>query len=188
MKTNWDKRFLDLAEHISTWSKDTSSKVGAVIVLNKRVISTGYNGFPQGYDDDDPKNHERPLKYDLVNHAEENAIINAARMGHATEGATMYLNWFPCASCAGDVVNAGISRLVCATDFDFEHERWGNDFKIAIKKLYKGGVLVETPKYCLFDSPMWVTDKITQVEIDGVKYGFTLESAPIAITDLNENR
>ena len=53
MKTDWDKRFLDLAEYISSWSKDTSSKVGAVIVHNKRIVSTGYNGFPEGYDDDD---------------------------------------------------------------------------------------------------------------------------------------
>ena len=107
----------------------------------------------------------------MVNHAEEKAIINAARMGNATEGTTMYLNWFPCGSCAGDMVNAGIRRVVCATDFDFEHERWGEDFKIAIKKLYYGSVIVETPKYLISNYSLW-TEKITQIEVDGEKLGW----------------
>jgi dCMP deaminase len=189
MKTNWDQRFLDLAEYISGWSKDTSSKVGAVIVRNRRIVSTGYNGFPEGYDDNDPKNHERPLKYALVNHAEENAIINAARIGNSTEGTTMYLNWFPCGSCAGDIVNAGITKIICGTDFDFEHERWGDDFKIAIMKLYHGGVEVETPKYLIANYGVFITDKITQIEVDGKLYGWVVPNITDAmITGSNEDR
>lgn len=174
MKTNWDERFLELTEHISSWSKDRSFKVGAVIVKNKRIISTGYNGFSEGMDDDKEEYHERPLKYKLVNHAEENAIINAARTGNATEGAIMYLNWFPCSSCAGDIVNAGIKRLVCKEDFDFENERWGEDFKLAILKLYNGGVEVETPNYLIVNNPVFNTTKQTQIKIDNQQFGFNV--------------
>lgn len=142
MKTNWDLRFMQLADHIAQWSKDRSTKVGAVIVIDKNPVSVGYNGFPRGCDDDLNERHERPIKYYWVLHAEENAIINAARHGQKTMGADMYVNWFPCAKCAGMIVNAGIKRIFCDKEPDFSNSQFGVGFKLALEKLSEGGVEV----------------------------------------------
>lgn len=140
-KVNWDKRFLDLAEYISKWSKDRSRGVGAVIVnSDKRVISFGYNGFPSGVDDDVDERHERPVKYDWTIHAEMNAIINAARLGVSTNGATIYLNLFPCARCAGDLINSGIKKVVVSKKPNFDDEKYGNEFRNSREKLIEADV------------------------------------------------
>lgn len=145
--TNWDLRFMQLADHVAQWSKDRSTGVGAIIVDGKEPISMGYNGFPRGCDDDIDERHQRPLKYEWTAHAEENAISNAARRGVKTLGTTMYLNWFPCARCAGMIVNSGIKRLVCDTEPDFNNVQFGEGFKIAIQKLNEGGVEVTYLNY-----------------------------------------
>ena len=75
----WNSRFMDLARLVAGWSKDTSTKVGCVIIgPDKEIRSTGYNGFPRGVDDTIPAGHERPAKYDFTEHAERNAIYNAS--------------------------------------------------------------------------------------------------------------
>lgn len=142
VKTNWDLRFMQLADHVAQWSKDRSTKVGAVIVIDRNPVSVGYNGFPRGCNDDLEERHARPLKYDWVLHAEENAIINAARHGQVTKDGDMYLNWFPCARCAGMIVNAGIKRLFCDKEPDFSNVQFGAGFKLALQKLAEGGVEV----------------------------------------------
>ena len=84
MSAKWDIRFLKLATHISEWSKDPSTKVGCVVVGPDREIrSTGFNGFPRGIQDSDERLTNRDLKYPLICHAEENAIMHAARIGLA---------------------------------------------------------------------------------------------------------
>ncbi len=139
--TNWDLRFMQLADHIAQWSKDRSSKVGAVIVVDKNPISMGYNGFPRGCDDDLNERHERPTKYSWVLHAEENAIVNAARNGQRTLGSDMYVNWFPCSRCAGEIVNAGVKRVFCDKEPDWSlTDTWTLDHIIAKQKLIEGGV------------------------------------------------
>ena len=78
MITPWDRRFLGLAAHIATWSKDPSTKVGAVIVRpNKTIVSVGFNGLPRGVDDLDSRYNERALKYAMTVHAEANARLRA---------------------------------------------------------------------------------------------------------------
>ena len=141
--TNWDKRFLDLAEHFGSWSKDRSRGVGAIIVNeDKRVISIGYNGFPSGTNDDVDERHERPAKYSWTSHGEENAIVNAARLGVSTNGTTMYCNLFPCSRCTGMIINAGIKELVCGKRPNFEDETYGDDYKISLDKLGEAGIEV----------------------------------------------
>ena len=82
MMTNWDKRFLKLAKHISEWSKDPSTKVGCVVVGPDRELrSTGFNGLPRGIEDNEERLNNREIKYPLICHAEENAIMHAARIG-----------------------------------------------------------------------------------------------------------
>jgi dCMP deaminase len=138
----WNIKMMELADHIATWSKDRSTRVGAVIVRGKDPIAMGVNGFPCGCDDEKEERHQRPLKYDWVLHAEENAIIKAAKYGHATDGADMYVNWFPCSKCAGMIVNAGIKRIFCDQEPDFSNVQFGAGFKLALEKLYEGGVEV----------------------------------------------
>lgn len=138
--THWNLKMMQLADHVAQWSKDRSTKVGAVIVDINNPISMGYNGFPRGCNDDIEERHARPLKYDWVLHAEENAIMNAARHGIKTYGTDMYVNWFPCSKCAGMIVNAGIKRIFCDKEPDFDNVTFGAGFKLAIEKLTEGGV------------------------------------------------
>ena len=113
MSDKWDMRFLDLATHISEWSKDPSTKVGCVVVGPDREIrSTGFNGFPRGILDSDDRLTDRDLKYPLICHAEENAIMHAARIGLALKGCTAYVTWPPCTRCARSLIQAGISEIV----------------------------------------------------------------------------
>ena len=141
--TDWNERFLELAESVGSWSKDRSTKVGAVIVGNNReVLSMGYNGFPRNCNDDVDARHERPLKYKWAEHAERNAIYNAARNGVRLEGSKIYLRWYPCCDCARAIVQSGIKYLICTAP-DFDHPRWGEDFRISQEILDEGGVFVE---------------------------------------------
>jgi dCMP deaminase len=146
--TDWNLRFMELADYIAQWSKDRSSKVGAVIVVDKNPISMGYNGFPRGCDDDIEERHERPKKYFYVLHAEENAIVNAARNGQRTLNSDMYVNWFPCSRCAGEIVNAGIKRIFCDKEPDWTvDDTWISDQLIALEKLNEGGVEIVYMNY-----------------------------------------
>lgn len=112
----WDQRFMLLASHIATWSKDRSTKVGAVIVGPSREIrSTGYNGFPSGVDDDVPERHERPAKYAWSEHAERNALYFASAIGVSVAGCTLYSTAFPCADCARGILRSGLARVVAPT-------------------------------------------------------------------------
>jgi dCMP deaminase len=138
----WDERWMSLALHYAEWSKDRGRQVGAVIVgPDQEQVSSGWNGFPRGVDDTIESRHARPTKYAFTKHAEENAILNAARMGASTRGCTMYIPWFPCANCAGDIVQAGISCVV-VYPFDHDDPRWGESMRQAAEILFEGGVTV----------------------------------------------
>jgi dCMP deaminase len=137
---SWDDRFMRLAKHVSEWSKDRSTKVGCVIVgPDREVRSVGYNGFPRGVDDDVDQRHMRPQKYAWTEHAERNAIYNAARIGIPLAGCTMYLPWFPCVDCARAIVQAGLSEIV-AIEPDLSHAQWGEQFTQALGLLKESHV------------------------------------------------
>ncbi|MBC8339119.1 MAG: dCMP deaminase family protein [Rhodospirillales bacterium] len=138
----WDMRFLELAEHISRWSKDPSTQVGAVIThtRSKRVLSMGFNGFPAGVEDTEERLTDRGTKYEMVVHAEQNALMFA---GERAEGATLYVHPLPpCARCAVLIIQSGIKRVVCDQP-DFEHERWGEQARIADTMFRESGVEVD---------------------------------------------
>ena len=139
---NWDKRFLELALHISKWSKDTSTKVGAVIANDEhRALSIGYKGFPSGVNDSVEWRYERPQKYKYTEHAERNAVYSAARNGININGATIYLHWYPCVDCARAIIQAGIKTLIGRKP-DWDDKTWGADFKIAKELFEESGVKV----------------------------------------------
>lgn len=139
---DWDKRFMELARHIAGWSKDRSAKVGCVIVgVDNEVRATGHNGFPRGAKDDIEERHARPQKYRWAEHAERNAIYNAARIGVPLKGCRMYLPWFPCMDCARAIVQSGISEVV-AMQPDLQHPQWGDEFALALELFAEVGVQV----------------------------------------------
>ncbi|MDB4331398.1 dCMP deaminase family protein [bacterium] len=125
----WDKRFLRIAQEISTWSKDPSKQIGAVIVnSDKRILATGYNGFPKGIDDAEEKYDNRELKYELIVHAEMNAIYNATFNGISLKDSTLYVWGLPvCSECAKGIIQVGINRVVMSASN--VPQRWIDSFE-----------------------------------------------------------
>lgn len=112
---NWDDYFYKLATTVAGKSKDPATRVGAVAVgVDNQILSTGFNGLPRRVVDK-PTRLERPEKYLWVVHAESNCIAHAARTGMALKGAVLYTTHYPCASCAGLIIQAGIKEVVYGT-------------------------------------------------------------------------
>jgi len=140
--TDWDRRFIELARFVGTWSKDRSTQVGCVIVgPSHEIRAVGYNGFPRGVNDDAEHRHDRPLKYRWTEHAERNAIYNAALSGVSLKGCRMYLPWFPCMDCARAIVQVGIAELI-ALKPDLADGKWGDDFKEALELFSEAAIRV----------------------------------------------
>ena len=130
----WDHRFIEMVNLVAQWSScfQENRKIGAVIVKNKRVLTTGYNGAPANTLScvekgeclrrklNIPSGTRHELCYAI--HAEQNAIIQAAKMGIAIEGATLYCTHQPCVICSKMIVNAGIVRVVYQHPDDFARE------------------------------------------------------------------
>ena len=138
----WHERFLKLAKEVSTWSKDPSTQVGCVLVKDKRVISTGYNGFPKNISDDFDRLVDRAQKYEIVVHAEVNAVTTAALHGVSTEGATAYITLMPCSRCASVLINAGVNAVYVAGGTTIP-DRWLENFILASKLLAEAGIVYE---------------------------------------------
>lgn len=118
----WDRRFMRLTEEVSEWSSCLRRKVGAIIVREKRVMTTGYNGAPAGICSCAERGECLREKLNIASgthaetcyaaHAEQNAIIQAAKYGVSIDGATLYCTHQPCVICAKMIINAGIRRVV----------------------------------------------------------------------------
>lgn len=110
---NWHDYYVLLLPRIAAKSKDPDTKVGSIIVgPDHEIRSTGYNGLPRGADDSCAERFLRPEKYLWMEHAERNAIYNAARMGTATKNCTVYVSLLPCIDCARAVISSGICCVV----------------------------------------------------------------------------
>lgn len=138
----WDEHFLKMAELVAQKSKDPSTKTGAVIVAADRtVMSTGYNGFARGVNDDPERYANRELKYKIVCHCELNAIILAKR---DLNGCTLYTHPFmSCSNCAKYVIQAGIKRCVAPPLPEHLKERWGEDTRLAEMQFQEAGVKLD---------------------------------------------
>jgi dCMP deaminase len=122
MKKSWIQKYMDLAEFLTAWSKDESTKVAAVIVSpHNTPVSFGYNGPPRGFPDDYPELKYRPSKYNFVIHAELNAILNAGIDGKPLTDCILFCTHHPCANCAGAIAQVGIKEVYYLRDMD---PRW----------------------------------------------------------------
>lgn len=141
----WHRRFLELCDVISKWSKDRSTKTGCVIVKNNRIISTGYNGFPPGVDDEIEERHGRPQKYMFTEHCDRNAIYQAAKLGVSLENSIMYLNNPPCHDCCRGIIMSGIRKVIWPEDNPMENnkdvnKRWQESLEVAFTLMKESGV------------------------------------------------
>jgi len=112
---NWISYFRNIAHQVKLKSKDVNTKIGAVVVgQDNEIVSTGYNSFPRGINDSFILRQERPEKYYWFEHAERNALYNAARIGVSTKNCKMFLTCgIPCADCARGIINSGITEIYC---------------------------------------------------------------------------
>lgn len=134
-ESTWTKRFMGLCDHVAGWSEDRDFQVGCVIVspTGNVVQAIGYNGLPRGVLAEDQGRFDRASgeKFHWFEHAERNAIYNAARAGTSVEGCTAYVNRFPCADCGRALIQAGIAHVVAppipeadgALDYSFQVSR-----------------------------------------------------------------
>jgi len=129
---------MDMAQLVSSWSKDRSRKVGSVIVDQRNIVlSLGWNGFPRGIDDNVDARHQRPVKYKFSVHAEMNAILN--HQGNSLLGSSLYATLFPCANCAQAIIQSGIKEVI-TTRPDFEDETYKEDHRITMEMFKESNV------------------------------------------------
>lgn len=135
----WNQRYLNIAKQIASWSKDPSTKVGAVIVGDKnQIISQGYNGFPRGFKDSLDRLYNRETKYKFTIHAEANALYNALYNGVSVNGTSIYVHGLPvCVECAKAIIQSGIKRVVYDS---LPKENWKQSNEDALKLFSEAGV------------------------------------------------
>ena len=138
----WDRWFLGMAEYASTASKDPSTVVGALVVAadDRRKVAWGYNGFPPGIADTPKRMADRATKYQLINHAEENALVNAT---FDVRGGTLYCTCHPCVRCARAVISRRIARVVTGPLPVIEMGRWTEEIPMAQEMMREAGVVVD---------------------------------------------
>jgi dCMP deaminase len=150
-KLKWNTYFMTMVYLIAMKSKDQKSHLGAVIVgPDREVRSTGYNGLPRGCNDNLSERQERPEKYFWFEHAERNAIYNAARTGIPLKGCTMFTNGVPCTDCARGIIQVGIKRVIVHKEWvENTPPHWENHAKRSKVMLYETGVDVD-----IYDGPI----------------------------------
>lgn len=131
-RPDWDRYFLDLCEAVAKRATCSRGRCGCVIVKDKRIMTTGYVGAPAGLPHCDEAGHDMRKVIDYNDnisqhcvrtlHAEQNAIIQAARFGIPLEGATLFCKMTPCRTCAMMIINAGIKRVVCENHYHADED------------------------------------------------------------------
>lgn len=168
-QSKWDHRFLDMASLVASWSRDPSTRCGAVIVRpDKTVASVGFNGFPKGCDDDPALYEDRETKYSRVVHAEQNALLHA---GESVKGYTMY-TWPPgfgpsCDRCSAHIIQAGITRVVHYLDESDFASRWKEPSERGLKMYAEAGIeIVGIP---VLDSAEAKTNVISLPDLEDIE-------------------
>jgi len=141
LNDKWASRLLKMAKDVASWSKDESTKVGAVITtLDGSPVSWGFNGMAKGIDDTVPERKERPIKYKWMCHAERNAMDLSPRAD--LTDCVMFVTFSPCTNCAQSIIQRGIKTVVIDANFtaDKSPERWQEDMFVALEMMKEAGV------------------------------------------------
>jgi dCMP deaminase len=156
---NWDEYFLHVATAVSIKSKDPKCPVGAVIVTKDNIIlSTGFNGLARGVHDDDQTLLDAAEKLKVICHAENNAIINAPRVGgRPLEGAIIYVTKFPCLACCNAIIQAGIKRIYTHDDSFWNDDPADQDHSRKKRVLREARIEVDAPYLPAFNPTEQVT-------------------------------
>lgn len=142
----WDEYFMWMARAVSIKSKDPRCRVGAVITSRDNVVlSTGFNGLARGVFDDENLLADAQEKLNIICHAEQNAILNAARMGVALEGSFIFVTKFPCLACCNAIIQAGVTRIHTHDDCFWDDDPFDKDHTRKKSVLRQAGVKVEAP-------------------------------------------
>lgn len=137
--TNWHNRFLELATHISSWSKDPSTQVGAVITRGNRIISTGFNGPPQKVHDLQERLLNREVKLRITLHAEANAILFSKQ---DLKNCTLYCTHPPCTQCAAMIIQSGLEEVIIPWISPEFYARWKEDIDLSMKLFSEANIVV----------------------------------------------
>jgi len=140
---DWKEYYLGIAEQVKLKSKDRSTQIGAVVVgEGNEILSTGYNSFPRGLDDNVEERHQRPEKYHFMVHAEANAIVNAAKIGISINKSKIFLTCgIPCSECSKLIINSGIKEIICKnTNDDVIGEIWIESKKKSLEMINECGI------------------------------------------------
>lgn len=143
-RDRWDLHFMAMCELVAKMSKDDSTKIGAVIIsADREVLSTGFNGIPRYCDDKIQSRNTRPEKYFWYEHAERNAVYNAAKNGIRLDGATIYCSAPSCADCARAIIQSGIRRAIFPKVHPLlKREDWAGSFHSSLEMLNEAQVKV----------------------------------------------
>lgn len=146
--SKWHERYLNLAKEVSSWSKDPSRKIGAVIVgSHGQILSQGFNGFPRGVLDLQERYDDRTTKYQYVVHAEMNAIYNATLNGVKCAGADLYVCGLPiCSECAKGIIQVGIRTVHLPESVFGQRKIWDESFEFTKSMFNESGVVVHIHK------------------------------------------
>lgn len=141
MADYWSHRLFALCEHIAAWSKDPSTKVGALVVDGKEILGLGYNGFPRGVDDLAERYADRPTKYSMIVHSEANALISASAHGRERlRDCALYTTKTPCSECAKLIIQFGLRDVFVRQPDGESAQRWLEDSKISRQMFEEAGV------------------------------------------------
>lgn len=137
---SWDKYFMTMAYLVAMKSKDESTHCGSVIVDDmNHIVSTGYNSFVRGINDNIPERQLRPDKYIWFEHGERNAVYSAANRGISTNGCKIYVTGIPCADCARAIIQAGIKEVIIQERKEFGKE-WEESYKVTLQMFNEANV------------------------------------------------
>lgn len=141
---NFDEWFMKQVYLIAEKSKDPSTKIGALLVKDNRIISTGYNGFPINVKDLPDRYNDREIKYKFIVHGEDNAVLSAARFGISTIGSTLYTQTIPCNDCTKSVIQGGVTNIVLHSNWPImNHSKWKESVEFSLKMLNEANIKIK---------------------------------------------
>ena len=160
---SWHEYFMKQVYLVAEKSKDCRTKIGAVLVRDNRVISTGYNGFPIGVNDLEERYLNREIKYSFIVHAEHNSILSCARFGVSSLNSILYTNGIPCGECCKSIIQGGVTKIIVHKQWpDMLSQKWVDSTKVSKQMIEETGIEIEVFD-CVLNMTGYLDGKIIRV-------------------------